>query len=115
MAAIEAAAPTVGKYVSYGDWVHIDIACQNWPYPSVVTPHPIVAEGAAPILVLGTTNDPATPYAWAQAMAGQLSSGVLVTRAGEGHTAYGQGNDCIDATVDDYLIEGTVPAADPLC
>ena len=48
-------------------------------------------------------------------MAGQLSSGVLVTRAGEGHTAYGQGNDCIDATVDDYLIEGTVPAADPLC
>jgi pimeloyl-ACP methyl ester carboxylesterase len=115
MAAIEAAAPTVGKYVSYGDWVHIDIACQNWASPSVVTPHPIVAEGAAPILVLGTTNDPATPYAWAQAMAGQLSSGVLVTREGEGHTAYGQGNDCIDQTVDDYLVDGTVPAADPLC
>ncbi|MET4582713.1 pimeloyl-ACP methyl ester carboxylesterase [Conyzicola nivalis] len=115
MAAIEAAAPTVGEYVSYGDWAHIDIACQNWAYPSAITPHAIVADGAAPILVLGTTNDPATPYAWAQAMADQLASGVLVTRAGEGHTAYGQGNDCIDTTVDDYLIDGTVPKADPLC
>jgi pimeloyl-ACP methyl ester carboxylesterase len=115
MSAIAAAAPTVGPYVSYGDWVHIDIACQNWPHPSVVTPHPITAEGAAPILVLGTTNDPATPYAWAQAMAGQLSSGVLVTREGEGHTAYAQGNACIDSTVDAYLLEGTVPSTDPLC
>lgn len=115
LAAIEAAAPTVGKYVAYGDWVHIDIACQNWAFPSVVTPHAITADGAAPILVLGTTNDPATPYAWAQAMADQLSSGVLVTREGEGHTAYGQGNACIDGTVDDYLIDGTVPGTDPLC
>ena len=115
LAAIEAAAPTVGKYVAYGDWVHIDIACQNWAYPSVVTPHAIAADGAAPILVLGTTNDPATPYAWAQAMAGQLDSGVLVTREGEGHTAYAQGNDCIDGTVDAYLVDGTVPKADPLC
>ena len=90
--AIEAAAPTVGKYVAYGDWVHIDVTCQNWPVPSVVTAAPIAAAGAAPIMVVGTTNDPATPYAWAQAMAEQLESGVLVTRAGEGHTAYAQGN-----------------------
>ena len=83
--------------------------------PTVGAAASIAAEGAAPILVLGTTNDPATPYAWAQAMADQLASGVLVTRAGEGHTAYGQGNDCIDTTVDDYLIDGTVPKADPLC
>jgi pimeloyl-ACP methyl ester carboxylesterase len=115
MASIAAAAPTIGPYLSYGDWVHIDIACQAWPAPSVVTPHPIVAEGAAPILVLGTTNDPATPYAWAQAMASQLSSGVLITREGEGHTAYAQGNGCIDQTVEAYLIRGDVPAADPMC
>jgi len=113
--AIEAAAPTVGKYVAYGDWVHIDVTCQNWPVPSVVTAAPIAAAGAAPIMVVGTTNDPATPYAWAQAMAEQLESGVLVTRAGEGHTAYAQGNACIDRTVDAYLVEGTVPATDPLC
>jgi pimeloyl-ACP methyl ester carboxylesterase len=115
MATIAAAAPTIGAYVSFGDWVHIDIACQNWPYPSVVTPTALAAEGAAPILVLGTTNDPATPYAWAQAMASQLASGVLVTREGEGHTAYAQGNECIDATVDAYLVDGTVPGTDPMC
>ena len=115
LAAIEAVAPTIGKYVAYGDWVHIDIACQNWPFESVITREALTADGAAPILVVGTTNDPATPYAWAQAMASQLSSGVLVTREGEGHTAYSQGNACIDTTVDDYLIAGSVPVADPLC
>jgi pimeloyl-ACP methyl ester carboxylesterase len=115
LSSIAAAAPTVGAYVSYGDWVHIDIACQNWPHPPATSPHAITAEGADPILVLGTTNDPATPYAWAEAMASQLSSGVLITREGEGHTAYAQGNDCIDSTVDDYLLTGTVPESDPLC
>jgi pimeloyl-ACP methyl ester carboxylesterase len=115
LAAIDAAAPTVGKYLAYSDWVHIDIACQNWPDPSVVTATPLAAAGADPILVIGTTNDPATPYAWAQAMAAQLESGRLVTREGEGHTAYAQGNECIDSTVDAYLIDGTVPETDPLC
>ena len=76
---------------------------------------PTTRIGAAPILVIGTTNDPATPYVWAQSLAEQLDSGQLVTYEGEGHTAYAQGNACIDETVDDYLIDATVPAADPLC
>jgi len=67
------------------------------------------AEGAAPILVVGTTRDPATPLEWAEAMAQQLSSGVLVTRDGDGHTAYNSGNACIDETLEDYLITGAVP------
>ena len=69
----------------------------------------IRAEGAAPIVVLGTTRDPATPYSEAVALAKQLDSGVLVSRDGDGHTAYNKGNDCIDVAVEDYLIEGTVP------
>ncbi|GAB2466180.1 pimeloyl-ACP methyl ester carboxylesterase [Conyzicola lurida] len=113
--AIDAAAPTIGAFVSYADWAHISIACQNWPFPSSIEAHAITADGAAPILVLGTTNDPATPYTWAEAMASQLDSGVLITREGEGHTAYAQGNACIDETVDDYLVDGLVPVTDPLC
>ena len=74
-----------------------------------------VAPGAAPILVLGTTNDPSTPYAWAVAVATQLESGILVTRQGDGHTAFNKGNACVDATVEQYLIDGVVPAADVLC
>ena len=63
----------------------------------------------APILVLGTTRDPATPLKWAEALADQLESGVLVRRDGDGHTAYNQGNGCVDRIVEDYLIDGAVP------
>ena len=60
-------------------------------------------------MVVGTTRDPATPYAWAEALADQLDSGVLVTRDGDGHTGYNSGNDCVDEAVEAYLLDGTVP------
>ena len=66
-----------------------------------------------PILVIGTTNDPATPYVWAQSLAKQLDSGHLVTYRGEGHNAYNKSNSCVNNAVDSYLISGTVPASDP--
>jgi len=69
----------------------------------------IDAAGADPIVVVGTTRDPATPYEWAVAMAEQLESGVLVSREGDGHTGYGRGNECVDSAVEDYLLDGTVP------
>ncbi|BDV31357.1 alpha/beta hydrolase [Microbacterium terricola] len=96
-------APTIAPY-----WDGPD-SCADWPYPPTGTRGPIAAEGAAPIVVVGTTNDPATPYEWAVSLADQLSSGVLITRVGEGHTGYNKGNDCVDAAVEDYLIDGTVP------
>ena len=65
--------------------------------------------GAAPILVVGTTRDPATPLRWAEALADQLESGVLLRRDGDGHTAYNSGNECVDETIEAYLLEGTVP------
>jgi pimeloyl-ACP methyl ester carboxylesterase len=69
----------------------------------------IRARGAAPIVVIGTTRDPATPYRWAVALAHQLDSGVLVRRDGDGHTGYHQGNACVDGAVESYLISGAVP------
>ena len=59
--------------------------------------------------MVGTTNDPATPYEWSVSLAEQLSSGVLITREGEGHTGYNKGNTCVDSAVEDYLVDGTVP------
>jgi hypothetical protein len=76
---------------------------------STEEPLDIRAEGAAPIVVVGTTRDPATPYEWAVALADQLESGVLVSRDGDGHTGYNSGNECVDGAVEDYLIEGAVP------
>ena len=70
----------------------------------------IHAEGTAPIVVIGTTNDPATPYIWAKSLAEQLSSGVLITHRGEGHTAFNKGNRCVDNAVVRYFEQGTPPA-----
>lgn len=99
----EEVAPTFGKYLA-GDG-----ACAYWPETAQTVLTDYDAAGAAPIVVIGTTRDPATPYAWAQALADTLSSGVLISYDGDGHTAYGRSNDCVDDAVDAYLTEGTVP------
>ncbi len=105
--AFEEAAPTFGRTFAWSP-----LACAQWPVEAAAPVPEIDAEGAAPILVVGTTRDPATPYEWAESMAKQLDSGVLLTREGDGHTAYGQDNACIDSTVNAYLLDGAVPAPD---
>ena len=65
--------------------------------------------------MVGTTRDPATPYSWSRALAGQLESGSLLTYEGDGHTAFGRGSSCVDDAVTRYLIDGTVPADGLVC
>jgi pimeloyl-ACP methyl ester carboxylesterase len=103
-------APILGQYQSYSDLI-----CAGWPYGPTPFPDPIHASGAAPIVLVGTTGDPATPYSGAVALAKQLDSAHLVTFHGEGHTAYDEGNACVDNAVDGYLIDGTVPAKGLQC
>ena len=88
-----------------------DPVCGNWPVPAEGKAARVTAAGAPPILVLGTTGDPATPYAWARSLAGQLPGGVLLTLRGEGHTAYRNGVACINDRVDRFFVSGTVPQA----
>ncbi|WP_309129501.1 alpha/beta hydrolase [Microbacterium sp.] len=103
MKRIEEGAPTFAPY-----WQGPDL-CEQWPYPPTGTREAITAPGTGPIVVVGTTNDPATPYEWSESLAEQLENGVLVTRVGEGHTGYNKGNGCVDEAVEGFLIEGTVP------
>lgn len=103
-------APTWGRFMAWGS-----VTCENWPVQGPTDPQPIKAEGAAPILVVGTTRDPATPYEWAGQLAKQLSSGRLLTYDGDGHTAYMRSNPCIDKAVDGYLLNGTVPPDGTRC
>ena len=72
------------------------------------------AAGAPPVLVIGTVNDPATPYASAKVLARTLASGRLLTWRGEGHTAYPKTR-CVTAAVDAYLVNLKVPAANATC
>ncbi|NTW41643.1 MAG: alpha/beta hydrolase [Cellulomonadaceae bacterium] len=106
---VAAVAPTFGRSFV------MTVGCETWPFQSTVERAPITAPGAAPILVVGTTGDPATPYAWAQALADQLESGQLLTWQGEGHTAYGRSNSCVSDAVDTYLTTGTMPAEGLVC
>lgn len=102
--------PTFGPYLAYGE-----LTCGLWPEEPVRASEPIAASGAAPILVVGTTGDPATPYQWSQALAEQLESGRLLTYEGEGHTAYARASACVDAAVDGYLLDGVLPGEGATC
>jgi pimeloyl-ACP methyl ester carboxylesterase len=106
----EEASPTFGKVFAWGL-----TACHGTPFETTEPPIEIDGSGAAPIVVIGTTRDPATPYQEAVAMAEQLESGVLLSRDGDGHTAYNKGNACIDDAVHAYFIDGTVPADGTEC
>jgi predicted alpha/beta hydrolase family esterase len=108
-AIVKQKAPTIAPY-----WQGVDV-CEVWPYPPTGVREKITADGAAPIVVVGTTNDPATPYEWSVSLAQQLSSGVLITRQGEGHTGYNKGNACVDKAVESYLVDGTVPTNGLTC
>jgi pimeloyl-ACP methyl ester carboxylesterase len=86
------------------------LSCAYWPVPPVSIPAAVRAPGSPPVVVVGTTRDPATPYVWAQALAKQLASGVLVTHDGDGHTAFHAGAAaCLVEPIDSYLLTGNAP------
>ena len=106
----EEASPTFGRIFASGLG-----SCAQWSFKSGKAGVRLTAKGSAPIVVVGTTRDPATPLSWAEALADQLDNGVLVTRDGDGHTAYHSGNDCIDDTLEKYLVSGVVPKDPTFC
>ncbi|MDT7549166.1 MAG: hypothetical protein QOE84_1560 [Actinomycetota bacterium] len=104
---LAAVAPRFGPAIGWGSE-----QCAVWPVPSTGVPHAVTGAGSPPIVVIGTTRDPATPYAWAVALAKQLAHGVLLTHDGDGHTAYrSSAPACITNPVNTYLLTGQAPAA----
>ncbi|PZG86828.1 peptidase [Streptomyces sp. NTH33] len=103
----------------FGTFLAWDTAgwCHDWPVAGQYDTPQVSAPGAAPILLIGNTGDPATPYEGTRKMADELGKGVGVelTWKGEGHGAYGNGSDCVDSTVNAYLLHGTVPKDGKVC
>ena len=97
-------APTWGPYLMWSS-----LPCGYWPVKATGEPTKVSAEGASPIVVVGTTRDPATPYEWAVRLRKQLSKAALITFDGDGHTAYTRSNRCVDRAVDAYFLKGTMP------
>lgn len=109
-AALIEAAPLFGRYFQ-----NPQVSCSGWVEPRQVPMLDYSLGLANPILVLGTTGDPATPYQQAVALAELMSGATLITYQGDGHTVYAGLSDCVDKLVDDYFIGGKVPAANAVC
>jgi pimeloyl-ACP methyl ester carboxylesterase len=102
------------KYPLFGAPLALSIlGCAVWPVGHDPYPYGRAA-GAPPILVIGTTGDPATPYEQAGALAKLLGTGILVTYRGEGHTAYPKPG-CLNDVVDNYLIDLKIPGSEVTC
>ena len=98
----EAKAPLFGPYLAYGG-----VTCKFFNQDSEVTIDP--TSTANPVIVIGTTGDPATPYEWAQGLSKLLTNSRLISLTGEGHTGQGQGNACIDDQIDQFILAGVIP------
>ncbi|MFB7506990.1 alpha/beta hydrolase [Streptomyces broussonetiae] len=107
-----AASPLFGDFLAWGL-----VSCTNWPVPGAADHPDVSAPGSAPILVVGNTGDPATPYEGARKMVDALGKGVGVelTYKGQGHGAYDSKDKCVQSAVNSYLLEGKVPTSGAVC
>jgi len=96
-------APLFGPYLAYSG-----LGCKYFDAPTATKIMP--TKTVNPIVIIGTTGDPATPYQWAQGLNKILSNSVLISLTGDGHTGQGQGNTCVDSQVDDFYLSNTIPA-----
>jgi pimeloyl-ACP methyl ester carboxylesterase len=92
-----------GPYLAYSG-----LGCKYFKAPKATVIAPL--KTVNPIVIIGTTGDPATPYQWAQGLNRLLSNSVLVSLTGDGHTGQGQGNTCVDSQVDDFYLKNALPA-----
>jgi pimeloyl-ACP methyl ester carboxylesterase len=102
-------APVFGPYLAYSG-----LSCQFFPRLAIASPV-IKKISTTPILIVGTTRDPATPYSWALDLHKTLLSSRLISLNGDGHTGFGHGSSCVDNAVDHYLLTGVPPAQDLAC
>ena len=103
-------APIFGPYLAYSG-----LACRYLPNLEKVEHIEIRKIETKPILIVGTTRDPATPYKWAQALTKILRGSILITLDGDGHTGHGRGSTCVDSAVDRYLLSGNTPKSELFC
>jgi pimeloyl-ACP methyl ester carboxylesterase len=110
-ARFRAEAPRVGVSL-----LNAALICAYWKVPSVTSSAPIRIDDVPPVVVVGTTNDPATPLKWSEGLAREISSAVLLVAEGTQHTAFVTAfNRCIDDSVVRYLVDLEPPPNGTRC
>ncbi|MEU1405500.1 alpha/beta hydrolase [Streptomyces sp. NPDC005728] len=97
-------------------WTWAAVGCISWPTVAADRYRgPWNRPTAHPVLLVGTTYDPATPYADAQALARELADARLLTHDGYGHTALVNPSSCVKTYESRYFVDGTLPPAGTTC
>ncbi|WP_370270967.1 alpha/beta hydrolase [Streptomyces sp. V4I8] len=111
LSAFREASPVFGHHYA---WTQL-LQCTGWPTRGRPNA-PVTATGSAPVLLISTTGDPATPHTNLASMARQLGPEVAIqiTHRGNGHTAYGTSS-CVTDIVNRYLLIGTSPKTGTTC
>jgi pimeloyl-ACP methyl ester carboxylesterase len=104
------AAPIFGPYLYLAG-----LPCKYWKTEPQLPPMPLKNIDTSPVLVIGVTNDPATPYEWAEDLVKVFTNGKLLTLNGDGHTGHNQGNECVDSVVDSYFLTGKIGSEPLIC
>ena len=104
------AAPIFGPFLNFAG-----LPCKYWKSKPQLPPMTLKEIKTDPILVIGVTNDPATPYKWAEDLVKVFTNAKLLTLNGEGHTGHNQGNKCVDSVVDSYFLTGKIGSEPLIC
>ena len=102
--------PVFGPYLGFAG-----LPCKYWRAKPQLPNLSLTNIDTPPLLIIGVTGDPATPYKWAKSLVKSFQRAHLVTLKGEGHTGHNRGNKCVDAAVDSYFLTGKIPTAPLIC
>jgi pimeloyl-ACP methyl ester carboxylesterase len=110
--AITDASAIYGPVISWWRWA----PCASWPTHSA-DPYtgPWNATTPNPILVIGTTQDPNTPYVNAVRTARRLGNAVLLTHDGYSHTSPLDPSTCVQRATSAYLVHLATPPRGTVC
>lgn len=90
------------------------LPCAYWPAPVVGRPGPVSLPAGPTVLVIGTRDDPATPYSNAVRVAGGIGGSRLLTYTGGGHTAF-NASPCVRDATTEAVEDLRLPAPDAVC
>ena len=91
------------------------LPCKYWKAKPQLPKTQLTKIVTSPIIIIGVTEDPATPYEWSQNLAKVFPNSKLLTLRGEGHTGHNQGNKCVDSAVDSYYLTGKIRTSALIC